>query len=345
MPQALGSHRSIRVAFSSFILLILLLAFSPLLRAEDPKTPPPPAKLPFVEGSWTLVLMPDTQNYADDYPGLFDAQTAWIARNKEKHNIQYVLHLGDVTDNGKKKQWQHAKNAMKLLDGHVPYAIALGNHDYHSPSSGSATTRETLFNDYFSTADFAKWPTYGGVMKEGELDNSYHLFSAGGRDWIVLALEWGPRDETVAWANEVLDKYPNRKAILVTHAYLWKDGMRFDFAAKGAEQKHSPYSYQTPGTKNDGEQLWNKLIRKHDFAFVFCGHISCDGFRLDSKNDAGKTTHQIMFDFQNRQLGGEAYLNLVEFLPDGQTVQVKTYSPLYNKYLTEGDLQYTLKLE
>ena len=88
----------------------------------------------------------------------------------------------------------------------------------HLPSSGSATTRETLFNEYFSADDFKKWPTFGGLMKEGELENSYHLFSAGGRDWIVLALEWGPRDETVAWANEVLQKYPKRKAILITHA-------------------------------------------------------------------------------------------------------------------------------
>ena len=39
---------------------------------------------------------------------------------------------------------------------------------------------------------------------------------------------------------------------------------------------HTPHQYATPGTMNDGEELWNKLVKKHDFAFVFCGHIATD---------------------------------------------------------------------
>jgi hypothetical protein len=344
MIESTLAYQSLFRRISLSLLAILLVAsLSPQLHAEDKPTPPP--ALPFVEGSWTLVLLPDTQNYSDDYPGLFVAQTNWIVENRKKHNIKYVLHLGDITDNGKKRQWRNARNAMKLLDGHVPYAIALGNHDYSSPSSGSATTRETLFNKYFSAGDFEKWPTFGGLMKAGELENSYHLFSAGGQDWIVLALEWGPRDETVAWANEVLQKYPKRKAILITHGYLWKDGTRFDFAVRGKKQGATPHQYATPGTMNDGEELWNKLVKKHDFAFVFCGHISTDDSHLESKNETGTVTHQILTDYQDRQLGGEAYLRLIEFLPDGKTVQVKSYSPLYDGYLTEPNQQYTLKLE
>jgi hypothetical protein len=36
---------------------------------------------------------------------------------------------------------------------------------------------------------------------------------------------------------------------------------------------------------------------------------------------------------------------LVEFLPDGKTVQIKNYSPLLDNYLTEPSQQYSLKLE
>jgi hypothetical protein len=313
------------------------------LHAQDRKKSPP---LPFVEGSWTLALLPDTQYYSAKYPALFDSQTNWIVRNKEKRDIKYVLQLGDLTDNGKAKQWKHARDAIGILDGKVPYALAVGNHDYASPNSGGATTRKTLFNKYFSAGDFQKWPTYGGLMKAGELENSYHLFSAGGRDWIVLSLEWAPRDETVAWANEVLEKHPGRKAILITHAYLWKDGTRLDWAAKGKKQGANPHSYNTPGTMNDGEELWNKLVKKHDIAFVFCGHIGADDSPLlSSKNEKGTTTHQILSDFQDRPRGGEAYLTLLEFLPDGKSVQVKNYSPFYKNYLTGPTQQYTLKLE
>ena len=35
---------------------------------------------------------------------------------------------------------------------------------------------------------------------KGKLDNTYHLYEKGGRKWIVLCLEWGPRDKVVAWA-------------------------------------------------------------------------------------------------------------------------------------------------
>ncbi|MCC6126937.1 MAG: metallophosphoesterase [Pirellulales bacterium] len=312
--------------------------------AQEQKKNPSP--LPFVKGSWTLALLPDTQYYSEKYPGLFDAQTAWIARNKEKRNVQYVLQLGDITQNGTAKEWRRARDAMSILDGRIPYAFALGNHDYATPKGGSATTRETLCNQYFSAEDFKKWPTFGGLMKEGELNNCYHLFEAGGRKWIVLSLEWGPRDEVVAWADEVLRKHPQRKAILITHAYLWKDGTRLDWAAKEKAQSGNPHSYETPGTMNDGEQLWTKLVKKHDFAFVFSGHISVDDSpSLSSKNEKGTTTHQILSDFQRRNLGGEAYLTLVEFLPDGKTVQVKNYSPLYDSYLTKPTQQYTLKLD
>jgi hypothetical protein len=38
------------------------------------------------------------------------------------------------------------------------------------------------------------------------------------------------------------------------------------------------------------------------------------------------------------------YLRLLEFLPDGETVQVKTYSPFLNKYMTDPEQQFVLKL-
>jgi hypothetical protein len=332
----------------SFVLLPLgrhpLRAEEKVEAKEEKKEPVPP--LPFVDGSWTLVLLPDTQKYCSRYPGLYDAQTNWIVRNKDSHNIKYVLHMGDITDNGSAKQWQRAKESMSLLDGQVPYVLNVGNHDYISTRGGRATSRDTLLNQYFSAEDFKKWATFGGLMKEGELDNTYHLFTAGGIDWIVLSLVWAPQDETLAWADEIMEKYPNRRGILVTHCYLDVFGLRPDWKNKMKIKAFNPHFYSTPGSINDGEEVWNKLVKKHDFAFVFCGHVGTDALlRLDSKNDKGTITHQIMADFQDRPLGGEAYMVLIEFLPDGSTVQVKTYSPLYDNYMTEPLQQYTLKLK
>ena len=74
----------------------------------------------------------------------------------------------------------------------------------------------------------SKGKSFGGVFAEDRLENSYHLVSIAGRDWILLVLEMGPRDEVVAWANEVLERHRERLALLVTHAYLFRDNQRYD---------------------------------------------------------------------------------------------------------------------
>jgi len=305
-----------------------------------------PEPLPFVEGSWTLVLLPDTQLYAENHPEIFTSQTRWIVENRENRNIAFVLHEGDITNHNSPPQWGNARWSMSLLDGVVPYALAPGNHDYGP--GGNASTRETLLNVFFPVALFEDLPTFGGVFEEGKLDNSYHLFTAGGRDWLVLALEWGPRDEVVEWANRILRKYPNRTAMAVTHAYMYFDETRYDYATR-PEQNWNPHKYPTaklPGGVNDGEELWQKLVSRHrNFAFVFNGHVIGDGAAyLSSEGLHGNVVHQLLANYQMRPEGGEGYLRLMEFLPDGKTVQVKTYSPYLDKYLTDDQQQFVLEL-
>jgi len=308
----------------------------------------PADALPFVPGSWTLVVLPDTQVYSQSYPELFKDQMRWILANRERHNIKYVLHLGDLTNNNTPDQWANARAAMSMLDGVVPYALAPGNHDY-GPSGGCAN-RTTYLNDYFPPANYLSWPTLGGLMDSNRMDNSYHLFSAGGVDWLILALEFGPRNSVVAWAQSILDRYPDRRVILITHAYLYDDNTRYDWATKGTSQRWNPYAYGTasdPDGTNDGEDLWNKLVKNHpNFVLVINGHVLNDGLgRLDSTNDFGQVVHQMLVNYQIHALGGEAFLRLIEFLPDGRTVQVRAYSPLYGTYKTDPQNQFTLELQ
>ncbi|WP_158265286.1 metallophosphoesterase [Blastopirellula marina] len=307
-------------------------------------TPSPRVQRSFVAGSWTLALLPDTQVYSVRYPGLFSAQTAWLRAHAKSRNIQYVLHLGDITDNNAEKEWQRAAESMQLLDGQIPYAIVGGNHDYGP--SGDASTRETFLNQYFSFEKMAAMPSFGGAFEPGKLDNTYHLFEVSGQKWIVIALEWGPRDEAVAWANDVMAKHPDRKGILVTHAYLFSDSRRYDHADQTHPNHWNPHHYRTPGGVNDGQELWDKLIRKHNFVFTFNGHVLNDGtgYRAD-RNDNGQYVHQILANYQMQTLGGEAYLRLLEFDPNGNTVHVLAYSPLYDRYRLDRDHTFTIQLD
>jgi hypothetical protein len=53
----------------------------------------------------------------------------------------------------------------------------------------------------------------------------------------------------------------------------------------------------------------------------------------------------MLANYQFRELGGEAYLRLLEFRPDGRTVQVKTYSPLHDRWMTAPDQQFSFVIE
>jgi hypothetical protein len=315
--------------------------------APDPTPlprPAPPEPAVFVPGSWTLVIFPDTQDYAARRPDVLHAQTQWIANNAERLDIRHVLHVGDVTENNRREEWQVVREAFDRIEGVVPYAITTGNHDHGK--NGSAGNRTTFFSDYFPAASFREWPSFGGTFEAGA-ENSYHLFEAGGYEWIVLLLEWGPRDPVLDWANDVLREHADRRAIVVTHAYMLHDDTRQAQGGRG-NPKHNPHGYGTArgeGGTNDGEQIWQKLVSRHGTVdFVFCGHMTGDGAaRLTSQDDTGHPVHQILANYQHYK-SAAGMLRLVEFRPDGKTVQVKTYSPYLDEYLTDWENQFVLEL-
>jgi 3',5'-cyclic AMP phosphodiesterase CpdA len=307
----------------------------------EPSSPDAGAPAPRVTS--TLALLPDTQYYSSNFPEIFVAQTSWIATHAAARSIPYVLHLGDLVDNNSPLQWQRAADALKILDGIVPYALVGGNHDYGP--GGTATTRDTLLNVYVPYQRTAALPSFGGAYEPGKLDNTYHFVSLGGRDYIVLALEWGPRDAVIAWANQVMLDHPHHYGILITHAYLYSDNRRYDFAADPS-MPWNPHQYNTAGGVNDGEELWQKLVRRHAFAFVFNGHVLNDGNGyLASVTDKGNICHQMLSNYQIRRLGGEGYMRLLEFLDDARTVRVSTYSPLLDWILDEPDQNFTVTID
>jgi hypothetical protein len=277
--------------------------------------PVQPTNVPsFVPGSWTLVVLPDTQIYTLDYPELFRDQARWIVANKNRYNIKYVLHEGDFTNDNSPTEWANSKSAMSILDGQVPYAVVRGNHD------GDLTS-----NNFPAVMNFPTWPTFGGLKDSNTLNNSYHLFSAGGTNWLLLALEFDPSDSTLAWANQVASNYPSHKKILLTHEYLESNDAR-DLC---------------------GGNIWRKLVNiQTNFTMVTNGHILGDGLGyLESTNQFGDIVHQMVVNYQTQTMGGGAYLRLIEFLPDGKTVQVKAYSPYYGTYYTDSSNQFQFTLQ
>jgi 3',5'-cyclic AMP phosphodiesterase CpdA len=310
----------------------------------QPGAPPLPG-----DGSFTVAVLPDTQKYCHSHPEVFHAQTRWLAGNKDARNIAAVLHLGDITDHNTPEQWEVAQAAMNRLDGHLPCFFVPGNHDYSK--GGRATDRSTLLDTYFPITKFEKRPTFGGTYDKEprSMANSYHLFSAGGRKFLVIGLEFGPRADVVRWANEVAAKHADREAILITHAYTYSDDTRYDWKKFGDKQRWNPHTYGVgkgpDGDVMDGEELWRKLVSKHEnFILTLNGHVLHDGLgRVTSRTPGGREVHQILVNFQMKPHGGDGWLRLMEFTP-GRQVKVHDYSPTLDQTNFSAQNHFTLDL-
>ena len=284
---------------------------------------------------FTIVALPDSQCCIREFNGgardIFAAQIQWIVNHKDDSNIVFVLHEGDVTDGNSAPEWTNSRASMGMMDGVVPYAITVGNHDGLMGSPNDTA----LFNQYFSLSQFQNLPTFGGVFESNRMDNCYHLFSAGGVDWLVLSLEFGPRNTVLAWANQVATNYPNRRVILLTHTHIYTDN-----TLHGSSTNHMwlPTGY---GRQNNGTDVWGKFLRHHaNAAFAFNGHIiSGVSGRLVGVGDYGNQVFQMLANYQILALGGGGYLRIVQFFPDQDKMSVKTYSPFLDSWLTDPGKQ------
>ena len=287
---------------------------------------------------WTLVVLPDTQQYAERYPDVFLAQTRWIAEQATALDIRYVLHVGDVTEWSTPGEWALADRAFDEL-GDVPLAVVPGNHDYDV-----GRVRASPLSTIVTPADLERVPDFVDLFDPSSSDNSVHGFTADGQPWLILALEWGPRDEVLDWAARVLDEHPDHRAIVLTHAYLFLDDTRYDWAAKGARQDWNPHSYPAriwPDV-NDGEEIWQRVIAPRDqVRLVVCGHAAEEGVgRLTSRTATGRAVHQLLADYQSYELGGGGYLRLLTFV--GDRIEVRTYSPWLDRWYDDPDNQFVL---
>jgi hypothetical protein len=228
-----------------------------------------------------------------------------------------------------------------------------------------APLRSTNLNDYFSFETMSQQTGFGGVFQLGHLENTYYLLQGGEVTWLVLSLEFSPRQEVLDWADGILSAYTELPAILLTHAYLYSDGQRYAHVGRTCQfygacterpTAHNPQCWDPTcyfGDGADGEMTWAILGAKHsNLLFVFSGHVANpapnDAARLSTRRADGTVCHQIMANYQaDFATGGDGYLRLLRFYKNGR-VWVRTYSPFMDAsraFLTEERNQFDLHIE
>jgi hypothetical protein len=218
-----------------------------------------------------------------------------------------------------------------VLDGVVPWGVAIGNHDFDN--TACRPDQATAFLEQFGPQRFRGCSWYGEASTNGL--NSYQLFSAGGIDLVFLHLELDVPDFAIDWASEVLRTHPHRAAIVTTHSYL--NGVSGTNGYNGAVSKHG----------NPATAVWDKLVRCHPQIFlVLCGHHQRTvAYHQVSTNNVGARVVEILADYQKWHNGGDAWLRLLRFDLIKGEIQVRTYSPALKQFQTEPKHQFTVPLD
>lgn len=349
--------------------LLLFICTSSLLCAAGPvqKTPDEVKGPALIDpASWTMVIVPDVQSYVKQIEnhGILDMMLAWIARRKEEMNIRQVLFTGDLTDGNdhrvvrkpkgirfarggrlndlvSEEQWQAFSRLMQRLDGEVPYILCTGNHDYGPTSSQN---RKSFFSKYFPTnrnplTRRQLLECAPNAFGDTTLENSAYEFTAphpDNRKFLVITLQFAPTDADLEWAKKLADKpqYADHIGIVLTHSYITHKADKVERIAKEG------YGVNRAGG-NAGEAIFQKLVYPaKNIRMVVCGHVCHPddmkhgvAFSMD-KNSSGKSVAQLLFNTQTigggfSGNGGDGWLRLLEFMPDGKTVRARTYSPFF----------------
>jgi hypothetical protein len=229
-----------------------------------------------VDPKFTIAVYPDTQQeVGTDQRFLNRAQ--YLVANRKALDLRFVTHVGDVVnwDTPDHAQYAVARKALAPLEqAGIPYSLSIGNHDSMATGPGGAArdpkrtrqlARDTrTFNSYLGRGTQAM----EGAYERGKVDNTYHVFTAGGRSWLVLNLELWPRPGAVAWAQRVVATHPKHNVILVTHSYL---------TASGSISGSAEYGDTAPSV------LAQQLVRKYpNVRIVLSGHTGTAKHRVDT---------------------------------------------------------------
>lgn len=302
--------------------------------------------------SFSILLLGDPQSYIKfgfNQP-VFELMTAWCAAQKEKLNVKTVLCTGDLVEQNdivlscggnlypgqncgnqsSSSQWEAISRAFERLDNVYPYILATGNHDYGYDSSEN---RRTRFCEYFDVSrNNIQWrehliSAFPNSMGRASLENAAFGFIDG--KWgkiIVISLEFSPRDAVLNWAKKLClsKEFSDSKVIVLTHSILDTKG---DFLQR---EKYA-------AAENSGYEIFEKFMREcPNVKLAICGHSGNENtmasFRVEKRLDGGNLPI-MMFNPQAisgwNGNGGDGWLRILEFKPDGKTISVKTYSPFF----------------
>ncbi len=315
------------------------------------------------EADYSFAIFGDTQRITEDYPNLLGEMYQWVVDNKDEKNIVYSLGLGDITDDnggaeryskdangnwvhdekGTYTEWDIAKEAVTILNGHVPYSLVRGNHDIMNSRD--------RFNEWFGDVEYftsqftgenggkytdtgAKDPVTSATVSYA---NTWCTFTVtvDGVDvnYLFLNLDYGASDEVLAWASDVISqqKYADYRVVVSTHNYLYADGTTNDTGDPTPPNIMRDFM-------NNGDDMWDEFVTKHpNIEYVLSGHVDSNEILVTRSNayidGIVNTVNEILINPQAVDYRLRSGLIAMFYFDESENkVAVEYYSPTRDAY-------------
>lgn len=273
---------------------------------------------------FSIAVYPDSQNEVDTgttYLPTWLAQNNWLENNFFARNIVAVLGVGDIVNTPSNEAYTRATYfGYSLIDSlGLPYLPLIGNHDYNNLSERTTSS----YDEFFSPTHFSEKVWYLGGYPVGSNANLAIAFDADDHKYLVLGLEFFPRSSAVSWAQGVIDANPDKEVIVVTHAYLTKEGTLY--------QDGDNYGPATYGLTEDysGQELWDNFVKTNSRIFlVISGHDICspNNGHLISSGTNGNIISQIYSNYQCSPNIEGGYILLLKFKTAERVIEVTPFS-------------------
>lgn len=302
--------------------------------------------LPIPEPDYEIAIFPDIQNMIELHQADSRTMFQWLKDSAVYYNVKAMIQVGDITNRNTTAEWDTLTSQLNLIAATdiIPYSFAVGNHDYgngFTPAPRDATN----YNNYLGVAHYTGKSFYGGHYGSTN-ENFWIQFNAGTRKYLVMNLEFLPRDAVVTWAGGILDSVytadPAREVIINTHAVITTYGE--------LSTDTSVYTGDTYGMSadNSGQELWDKLIKKKpNIKWVVSGHYLIPNVwpkygltdRIIATGENGNLINAIFVNYQDDSTNGDGYFLRLKFHPSLGTVDARYYSSV--KKAEDPRIQYS----
>jgi hypothetical protein len=238
-----------------------------------------------------LFVLPDTQNMTRNHCGdsqacLADLQATvdWVCANRQKEQIEAVIHLGDLVEWGPSAgdwaNWQGIRDTLARC--RMAQVLTIGNHDYDGVYNFDSDPAPSTYGNW--TENAGEWMQSFDWFAGMDGTHSVPAYGAGNTFWVhpsggvgILSIGWG------AWNNSEVDREADREFVVETLAN--NPGTHFILVSHGAASFNASLRWDQRAARTWINDLVNE---QSNIIAVIGGHwTACGGMWNGSTGPCG----------------------------------------------------------